>query len=164
MFSIWLLIQQQIINILSEQRKQCQRALYSCKEHILGNRAVTEDSKQRNINLSKLWIDYRKAQDRPHFIPYFSMLLKILRHHFTFMDIGNAAHKQNGLIQQGNKYINHAMSKWKLSKAKTNLIIERKMIKYGHIPIITKMFHVNPLPQILYCLALGFTKAYIRYV
>lgn len=54
-------------NILPEEKRECWRGSYGCKDQLLMNKVVEENSRKRGKNLSIAWIDYQKAFDSvPH--------------------------------------------------------------------------------------------------
>ena len=54
-------------NILPTEQKGCKRGSYGCKDQLLINTMLLENSCSRRKNLSTAWIDYRKAFDSvPH--------------------------------------------------------------------------------------------------
>jgi len=53
--------------LLPPEQKGCKRGSYGCKDQLLINKMILEDSKNKRKNLSTAWIDYRKAFDSlPH--------------------------------------------------------------------------------------------------
>ena len=54
-------------NMLPPEQKGCKRGSYGCKDQLLINKMILEDSRMKKKNLSTAWIDYRKAFDSvPH--------------------------------------------------------------------------------------------------
>ena len=54
-------------NLIPVEQKGCKRGSYGCKDQLLINKMIQEDSHNNNKNLSCAWIDYRKAYDSvPH--------------------------------------------------------------------------------------------------
>ena len=54
-------------NILPSEQKGCKKGSYGCKDQLLINKMLLENSRTCHRNLSTAWIDYRKAFDSvPH--------------------------------------------------------------------------------------------------
>ena len=54
-------------DLLPKEQKGCRKGSYGCKDQLLINKAIIEDAKKKKKNLSKAWIDYKKAFDSvPH--------------------------------------------------------------------------------------------------
>ena len=54
-------------NILPLEQKGVQRKARGCKDHLLLDKAIMENSRKGRRNLSMMWIDYKKAYDLvPH--------------------------------------------------------------------------------------------------
>ena len=84
-------------NILPAEQKGCKRGSYGCKDQLLINNMLLENSHSRCKNLSTAWIDYRKAFDCvPH-----SWLLRVLELYrvsptiINFLEISMTKRKTN---------------------------------------------------------------------
>jgi len=54
-------------NLLPAEQKGCYLGSRGCKDQLMLSKAIYEDCKRRNKNLSVAWIDYQKAFDSvPH--------------------------------------------------------------------------------------------------
>ena len=61
-------------DIMEVTQKGCRKGKKGCKDHLMTNKAITGNARQRQTNLSMAWIDYRKAFDSvPH-----SWIIKVL--------------------------------------------------------------------------------------
>ena len=61
-------------NILPTEQKECKRGSYGCRDQLLINKVLLENSRSSCKNLGTAWIEYRKAFDSvPH-----SWLLRVL--------------------------------------------------------------------------------------
>ena len=120
-------------NILPTEQKGCKRGSYGCKDQLLINKMLLENSCYSRKNLRTGWIDYRKAFDSvPH-----SWLLRVLELYKVSPTITN--------------FLKISMTKWK-----TNL-----HLNYSEGSIICENFDINSgifqgdsLSPLLFCLAL----------
>jgi len=48
-------------NLLPEEQKECHPGSKHCKDQLMTSKAIYEDCKRTNNNLSTVWIDYQKA-------------------------------------------------------------------------------------------------------
>jgi len=54
-------------SLLPAEQKGCHPGSKGCKGQVMKSKAIYEDFRRRNKNLSTAWIDYQKAFDRvPH--------------------------------------------------------------------------------------------------
>ena len=102
-------------NILPTEQKGCKSVSNSCKDQLLINKMMLENSRSSCKNLSNAWIDYRKAFDSvPH-----SWLLRVLESYKVSPTITN--------------FLRISMTKWK-----TNL-----HLNYSEGSIICKNVDMN---------------------
>ena len=120
-------------NIFPIEQKGCRRGSYGCKDQLLINRMILENSRSKKKNLSVAWIDYKKASDSvPH-----SWILKALE-----------LYKVSPILVN---FLKHNMKLWKtdlfLSHSKGTLLIKDMNIKCG-------IFQGDSLSPLLFCIAL----------
>ena len=82
-------------NILSAEQRGCKRGSHGCKDRLLINEMLLENSRSSHKNLSAAWIDYRKAFDRVRY----SWILRDLELYKVSPTIIN--------------FLNISMTKWK---------------------------------------------------
>ena len=121
-------------NYLEGEQKGCIREQMGTKDQLLINKAILEDCKKRQRNLSMAWIDYSKAFDSvPH-----SWIVKCLR-----------LYKIN---EQIIKMIENQMRNWK-----TNIVLNynRGRVQIENVKINRGIFQGDSLSPLLFCLAIN---------
>lgn len=120
-------------NILPSEQKGCRKATQGCKDQLLINKMIIDNSKTRKCSLSTAWVDYKKAFDSvPH-----SWILKTL-------DI----YKVNPVIQT---FLGRVMKQW---KTEMSLNHSTGSIKTNQIAIKRGIFQGDSLSPLLFCLSL----------
>ena len=120
-------------NYLENEQKGCIRNKLGTKDQLLINKAILEDCKRRQRNLSMAWIDYKKAFDSvPH-----SWILRCLE-----------LYNINGEIRA---FLGHQMTKWK-----TNITLNHSegQIVVPDVKIQRGIFQGDSLSPLLFCLAI----------
>ena len=102
-------------NILPTEQKVCKSGSYGCKDQLLINKTLLENSRSSRKNLCTAWIDYRKVFDS---IPH-SWLLRVLELYKVSPTIIN--------------FLKISMAKWK-----TNL-----QLNYSEESITCENFDIN---------------------
>ena len=120
-------------NILPSEQKECKNGSYGCKDQLLLNKMLLENSRSCNRYLSTAWIDFRKAFDSvPH-----TWILKVFQMHKIFPTIVNFL--TTSLIErETNLYLNHSQG---------NTICKNIKIKCG-------IFQGDSMSPLVFCLAL----------
>ena len=116
-----------------QMKKECKRESYGCKNQLLINKMILENSHSHNTNLSIAWIDCKKVFDSvPH-----SWIKKCLE---TF--------KISPVICN---FLSHCMNMWK-----TILVLNtgENILNAGDISIKNDIFQGNSFSPILFCVAL----------
>ena len=121
-------------DIMEVTQKGCRKGKKGCKDHLLTNKAITGNARQRQKNLSMAWIDYKKAYDSvPH-----SWIIKVLE-----------VYRINPHIIQ---CISESMNLWNttltLASDANSMTVEGVRIKRG-------IFQGDSLSPLLFCLALN---------
>ena len=116
-----------------QMKKECKPESYGCKNQLLINKMILENSHSHNTNLSIAWIDYKKVFDSvPH-----SWIKKCLEKFKISPVICN--------------FLSHCMNIWK-----TILVLNtgENILNAGDISIKNDMFQGNSFSPILFCVAL----------
>ena len=120
-------------SILPHEQKGCKRNSYGCKDQLLINKMILEDSKRKNKNLSTAWIDYRKAFDSvPH-----DWILKSLEMYKISPTITN--------------FLKSSMSKWNTSLFLSH---DAGITKSHPLKIKRGIFQGDSLSPLLFCISL----------
>ena len=118
---------------LPQEQKGSRKGSYGCKDQLLINRMIMENSKNRQRNLSMAWIDYRKAFDSvPH-----DWILKSLE-----------LYKLSPVLIN---FLKTSMSLWGTT---VFLNSTKETIKSDRIDINCGIFQGDSLSPLLFCLAL----------
>ena len=118
-------------NMLEKQQRGCIRRTLGAKDQLLINKAITENSKKRQTNLSMAWIDYKKAYDS---IPH-SWINKII----------NIYKISPNIIE----FLKESMKHWSIN---LNLHHTSGSIDINHIKIKTGIFQGDSLSPLLFCM------------
>ena len=121
-------------NYLEGEQKGCIRDRMGTKDQLLINKAILEDCKKRQRNLSMAWIDYSKAFDSvPH-----SWIIKCLRLY--------------KIDEQIIKMMEDQMSRWR-----TNIILNHSKgsITLENVKISRGIFQGDSLSPLLFCLSIN---------
>ena len=119
-------------NILPTEQKGCKRGSYGCKDQLLINEMLLENSRSSCKNLSNAWIDYRKAFGS---IPH-SWLLRVLELYKVSPTIIN--------------FLKISMTKWKTS---LHLIYSEGSIICENFDINSGIFQGDSLSPLIFYLA-----------
>ena len=120
-------------NYMENEQKGCIRKKMGTKDQLLINKAILEDAKRRQRNLSMAWVDYQKAFDSvPH--SWINRCLELYK------------------VEEGlRKFLKDQMSKWRttitLSHAHGDISIPDIKIQRG-------IFQGDSLSPLLFCLAI----------
>ena len=120
-------------NLYPIEQKGCKKYSYGCKDQLLINKMILEDSSNNNKNLSTAWVDYQKAFDSvPH-----SWIITCLQECNIHSNICN--------------FLKFCMSKWS-----TSLILNHKngTEKSSELRIQRGIFQGDALSPLLFCIAL----------
>ena len=120
-------------NLYPIEQKGCKRGTYGCKDQLLINKMILEDSNNNKKNLSTAWIDYQKAFDSvPH-----SWIIACLQQLNIHSDI--------------TKFLKFNMSKWS-----TTLICnhDNGTEQSRELRIQRGIFQGDSLSPLLFCIAL----------
>ena len=124
-------------NILPTEQKECKRGSYGCKDQLLINKMLLENSRSSLKNLSTAWIDYRKAFDSVQR----SWLLRVIIIYTLLYNVSPT------IIN----FLKISMTKWKknlhLNYSEGSIICENFDINRG-------IFQGDSLSPLLFCLAL----------
>ena len=121
-------------NLLPSEQKGCRKGSYGCKDQLLINKAILEDTKTRKKNLSTAWVDYKKAFDSvPH-----NWVLKCLETYKISLDMKD--------------FIKASMTKWKTTLTLTH---DKGTISPREIKINSGIFQGDSLTPLLFCIALA---------
>ena len=120
-------------NILPSEQEGCKKGSYGCKDQLLINKMLLENSRTCHRNLSIAWIDYRKASNSV----LHTSILKVLQIYKISPTIIN--------------FLTVSMKKWKtnlyLNHAQGSTVCKGINIKCG-------IFQGDSFPPRLFCLAL----------
>ena len=120
--------------ILPFEQKGCRRKARGCKDHLLLDKAIIEDSKRKKKKVSYMWIDYKKAYDS---IPH-TWLIKILKL-YKIDDITS-------------NFIQYLMPMW---RTRIHLPFDSGSVTTGEITFKRGIFQGDSLSPLLFCLALA---------
>ena len=120
--------------LLPKEQKGCRRKSYGCKDQLLINKAILEETKSRKRNLSTAWVDYKKAFDSvPH-----TWILKSLEIYKICPTI--------------TRFIANNMEAWKTT---LRLYHKNGMLTSRSIEINSGIFQGDSLSPLLFCIALA---------
>ena len=120
-------------NILTSEQKGCKKGSYGCKDQLLINKILLENSRSCHRNLSTAWIDYRKVFNNvPH--TWILKLFQICKISPTIINFLITNMKE----WKTNLYLNHSQG---------SNICKNIKIKCG-------IFQGDSLSPLLFCLAL----------
>ena len=121
-------------DIMEVSQKGCRKGKKGCKDHLLTNKAITGNARQRQTNLSMAWIDYKKAYDSvPH-----SWIIKVME----------VYHINPHIIQ----CISESMKLWNTT---LTLTTDAYSMKVDGVRIKRGIFQGDSLSPLLFCLALN---------
>ena len=121
-------------DIMEVTQKGCQKGKQGCKDHLMTNKAITGNARQRQANLSMAWIDYKKAFDSvPH-----SWIIKVLEMY----------HIDPQIV----KCISESMKLWNTT---LTLAADTHAITVQGVRIKRGIFQGDSLSPLLFCLALN---------
>ena len=124
----------EVNNMLPPEQKGCKRGSYGCKDQLLINKMILEDSKVKKKNLSTAWVDYRKAFDSvPH-----SWIIRALE-----------------IYRISPALINFMKITMKFWKTTMMLRYEEGSIKTRPIQVRSGIFQGDSLSPLLFCLSLA---------
>lgn len=121
-------------NLLPAEQKGCRRGSYRCKDQLLINKAIIEETKSQKKNLSTAWIDYKKAFDSvPH--SWIKKSLEIYK-----------------ICPVTIRLISDSMKSWK-----TTLHLQQSegSLNSREINILSGIFQGDSLSPLLFCIALA---------
>ena len=119
--------------MLEKQQKGCIRKTLGTKDQLLINKAITENSKKRQTNLSMAWIDYKKAYDS---IPH-SWIKKVISMYKIAPNII--------------KFLEESMKQWSIN---LHLYHGSGSVDINSIKIKRGIFQGDSLSPLLFCICL----------